>query len=309
MKTCKNCGASINDDSRFCTQCGADTFADGAQEEPAVVAEATAEPETDNAAAPTATEAPAEAEEESTVSAGEYYQPPTENASSTTSAYTYTVPVDQQPVGKGKKKGRVWAIILSVIVVLGIVIRFGLGALGIIGDVVSNSATLSKGMETSTAYINSSINLKIDATKGGMSVLTDAQKRDYFGIDPNDYETFLYDEQTDEYMYVMIAEGNLVEATTNMSKFVTEIAEYIYEGEENYKISDTYEREIAGNTFTCVDISQEVKDAYYGDYYLEQTLCFVKDATMFLEISITTYPEESGNHPQDIINTYIGANK
>ena len=309
MKTCKNCGASINEDSRFCTQCGADTFADNAEEQTAVFAEASAEPETDQPAPAQSEGSYYQPENAETVSGGEYYQPATDTAanSGNASTYTYAVPTDQTPVGKGKKgKGRTWAIIGSVIVVLIFVVRIGLGALGIIGGVASNISSISEGYETSTAYINSSINLKIDTTKGGMSVLSDSEKREYFNIDPSTYETFIYDMDTDEYIYVMLAEGSLAESATNMKKFAKEIAEYVYEGESNYEIGDTYELEISGKTFTCVDITQTVEnDPYYGTYVSEQTLCFIKSATMFLEISITTYPEETGNHAQDIINQYF----
>lgn len=301
MKTCKNCGASINEDSRFCTQCGADTFADNAEEQTAVVTEASAELETDVPVS----ESPVS---DSTVSSGEYYQPAADTtaASAGASTYTYAVPTDQTPVGKGKKKTGVWAIIAVVIVVLGILVRVGFGALGIFGDVADKLSLISEGYETSTAYINSSINLKIDASKGGMTVLSDSEKRDYFGIDPSTYETFIYDMDTDEYIYVMIAAGSLAESAQNMKSFAKEIAEYVYEGESNYKIGDAYELEIAGNKFTCVDIVQTVEDdPYYGTYVSEQTLCFIKSTTTFLEISITTYPEETGNHAQDIINQYF----
>lgn len=308
MKTCKNCGASINDDSRFCTQCGADTFADNAEEQTAVVAEASAQPETDQPAPAQSEEGYYQPESNDTVSGGEYYQPAadTATASGSTSAYTYAVPADQTPVGKGKKKRSVWAIVAAVIIVVGILVRVGLGALGLFGEVASNISSISEGYETANAYINSSINLKIDASKGGMEVLSDTEKRDYFGIDPGSYETFIYDMDTDEYVYVMIAEGSLAESTQNMKKFAKEIAEYVYEGQSNYTIGEAYELEITGHTFTCVDVVQTVEDdPYYGTYVSEQTLCFIRNTTMFLEISITTYPEETGNHAQDIINQYF----
>lgn len=299
MKTCKNCGASINEDSRFCTQCGADTFESGVEETAAPV-EASVEPETENTVIEQ-TDAP--------IQSGEVYYQPADGTteSSTASAYTYAVPTDQTPVGKGKKgSGRIWAIIAAVIVILGIVVRVGLGALGIFGDVAGKLATISKGYETPDAYINSSINLKIDASKGGMDVLNDSEKREYFGIDPDSYETFIYDYETDEYIYVMIAEGSLAESAQSMKSFAKEIAEYVYEDETNYTIGDAYELEIAGNKFTCVDVTQTVEDdPYYGTYYLEQTFCFIKSSTVFMEISITTYPEETGNHAQDIIEQYF----
>ena len=313
MKTCKNCGASINEDSRFCTQCGADTFESGAEEQTVVNAEASAQPETDHAAAPAQSgEVYYQPEGENTVSGGEYYQPATDTAAASGSAntYTYAVPTDQTPVGKGKKKKSVWAIIVAVIIVLGIVVRVGLGALGIFGEVADKISKISEGYETSTAYINSSMNLKIDASKGGLQVLTDSEKKDYFSLNADDYETFLYDFDTDECVYVMIAQGNLAESAQNIKSFVKEVAEYIYEGESNYKIGEIYERDIAGNTFTCVDITQTVEDdPYYGTYQLEQTLCFVKNTTMFLEISITAYPEETGRHTKDIIDMYFTTNE
>ena len=309
MKTCKNCGASVNEDSRFCTQCGADTFADGAEEQTTVLTEASAQPETDQGGE---YYQPAAEQTAAPDQSGEVYYQPAEGSidSSPASSYTYAVPVDQEPVGKGKKKkGGVWAVIAAVIVILGIVVRVGLGALGIFGDVADKLSTISEGYETPSAYINSSINLKIDTSKGGMEVLTDSEKKDYFGIDPDNYETFIYDYDTDEYLYVMIAEGSLAESAQNMKSFAKEIAEYVYEGQTNYTVGEAYEREIAGRTFTCVDVSQTVEDdPYYGTYYLEQTFCFIKSATVFLEISVTTYPEESGHHPQDIIDLYISEN-
>lgn len=307
MKTCKNCGASINDDSRFCTQCGADTFEQEAQEETAVIAEASAQPATDSNVNSGEYYQP-EAQAEAPAQSGEvYYQPVDGNAeNSTASTYTYAVPTDQVPVGKGKKgKGRVWAIIAAVIVILGIVIRVGLGALGIFGEVADKLSSISEGFETSTSYVNSSIDLTIDTTKGGMKILSDYDQEYVFGIDPDDYETFIYDYDTDEYIYVMMAEGNLAEAAQNMKSFVADIAKSLYANQTNYEIGDVYERDIAGNTYTCVDISQTVNDPGYGTYYLEQTLCFIKSSTMFLEISITVYPEETGNHAQDIIDRYF----
>lgn len=291
----------MNEDSRFCTQCGADTFESGV-EETAVLTEATAQPEAENTASEQ-TAAPAQS--------GEVYYQPAEGTAegSTASSYTYAVPTDQVPVGKGKKgKGRVWAIIASVIVVLGIVVRVGLGALGLFGEVADKLSSISEGYETSTSYINSSLNLKIDASKGGMEVLSDSEQRDYFGIDPSSYDTFIYDYDTDEYIYVMIAEGSLSESAQSMKSFAKDIAEYVYEGQTNYEIGDTYELNIAGNKFTCIDITQTVEDDYYGTYYSEQTLCFIKSATTFLEISITAYPEETGRHTKDLIDMYIGTN-
>ena len=139
-----------------------------------------------------------------------------------------------------------------------------------------------------------------------MDVLTDTEKKDWFGINPDDYETFIYDSETDEYIYVMIAEGSLAESAQSMKSFAKEIAEYVYEGESNYTIGDAYELDIAGNTFTCIDVSQTVEDdPYYGTYYLEQTFCFLKSTTVFMEISITAYPEETGNHAKDIIDQYF----
>lgn len=310
MKTCKNCGASINDDSRFCTSCGADTFEQAAEEQTVVNAEASAQPETDGSVSGGEYYQP-EAEQTAAAQSGEvYYQPVDGTAeSSTASAYTYTAPADQVPIGKGKKgKGRIGAIIAVVIVILGIVLRIGIKALDYIdiGDVASNLSSISKGYETPDAYINSSVNLKIDASKGGMDVLTDTEKKDWFGINPDDYETFIYDSETDEYIYVMIAEGSLAESAQSMKSFAKEIAEYVYEGESNYKIGDAYELDIAGNTFTCIDVSQTVEDdPYYGTYYLEQTFCFLKSTTVFMEISITAYPEETGNHAKDIIDQYF----
>lgn len=323
MKTCKNCGASINEDSRFCTQCGADTFAETAQDQSEAFAEASAQPATDipvdgeeyyrpEGGTPVSDGDYYQPENSAPVSGGDYYQPvgDTNAAPGSTSTYTYAVPTDQTPVGKGKKKHSVWAIIVAVVIVLGVIVRVGIGALGLFGDVAGNLSTISEGYETSTAYINSSINLKIDASKGGMTVLSDSEKKDYFNINPDSYETFIYDMDTDEYIYVMIAEGSLAESAQSISKFAKEIAEYVYEGESNYTIGDTYELEIAGNKFTCVDVAQTVEDdPYYGTYHSEQTFCFIKNATTFLEISITTYPEETGNHAKDIIDQYFSTAK
>lgn len=311
MKTCKNCGASMNDDSRFCTSCGADTFEVGAEAQTEVLTEASVQPETDSTVSGGEYYQPAPEQTETTAQSGEvYYQPVGGTTESgTASTYTYTAPANQVPVGKGKKgKGRVWAIIASVIVILGIVIRFGLGALGLFGDVAGKLSSISEGYETSTSYINSSLNLKIDASKGGMEVLSDSEKRDVFGIDPDDYETFIYDFDTDEYIYVMIAEGSLAESAQNLKSFAKEIAEYIYEDESNYEVGEAYELDIAGNKFICVDISQTVEDPYYGTYYLEQTLCFIKSTTTFMEISITAYPEETGRDTRDLINMYFSTN-
>lgn len=312
MKTCKNCGASINDDSRFCTNCGADTFEGVAEEQTAVLSEAVAQPATDSDVSGGEYYQPAAEQTEPAPQSGEVYYQPAESTADgdATSSYTYAVPTDQVPVGKGSKKGRlgrIGAIILSVIVIVGVILfKVGLKALDYIdiGDVASSLSSISEGYETSTSYINSSANFTIDSSKGGMKVLSSEEKRYYFGDDGDNYETFLYDETTGEYIYVMIAEGNISESAQKMDKFVLDIAEYIYEGETGYKIGDVYEREIAGNTYTCVDISQTATDSY-GTYYLEQTLCFVRSSNVFLEISITTYPEETGNHSQDLIDQYI----
>lgn len=295
MKTCKNCGASINDDSRFCTQCGADTFDGVTEEQTAVLSEASAQPATD-----------------SDVSGGEYYQPAEGTADGdATSSYTYAVPTDQVPVGKGSKKGRlgrIGAIILSVIVIVGVILfKVGLKALDYIdiGDVASSLSSISDGYETASSYINSSVNFTIDSSKGGLEILSDEDKKYYFADSADSYETYLYDFDTDECIYVMIAEGSVSESTQKIKDFVKDFVEYVYEGETDCNIGDVYERDIAGNTYTCVDVTQTVNDPNYGTYYLEQTLCFVKSSNVFLEISVTAYPEETGRHTKDLIDQYI----
>lgn len=315
MKTCKNCGASINDDSRFCTQCGADTFEGAAEEQTAVLSEPSAQPATDSGVSGGEYYQPAAAQAEPADQSGEVYYQPAESSteSSAASAYTYTVPTDQVPVGKGKKKGRfgrVGAIILSVIIVVGaILVKVGIRALDYIdlGDVASSLSSISEGYENEslTAYINASVNFTIDSTKGGMEILSDEAKYHYFGDNSDIYETYLYDFDTDEGIYVMMAEGTVAESATNLKSFAKEIAESIYEGESNVKFGDVYELEIAGNKYTCIDITQTVEDDYYGSYVTEQTLCFIKSTNVFLEISVTAFPEETGRNTKDLIDQYI----
>lgn len=310
MKTCKNCGASINDDARFCTNCGADTFAGADEERTAVLSEASAEPATDNTVSGGEYYQPEAAQTESAEQSGAYYQPAGSNAESdTSSAYTYAVPTDQVPVGKGKKsKGRIGAIILSVVIIIGVILfKIGVRVLDYVdfGDVASSLSTISEGYETSTAYINSSINLTIDSSKGGMDLFSAEEKEYYLGDSANSYETYLYDFDTNESIRVLMATGNLADSTVNMKKKVAELVEDIYEDDTACKISDVYERKIAGNTYTCVDVSETVNDPDYGTYYIEQSLCFIRSSTVFLEIVIDAYPEETGRHPQDLIDQYF----
>ena len=309
MKTCKNCGASINDDSRFCTQCGADTFESGAVEETVVNVEASAQPETDN------TEIPAQGGEyynpegDNTVGGGEYYQPATADASGSASSYTYTVPADQEPVGKGKKKGRVWAIVLAVIIVLGFIGRFGLKIADIVFDVLDNKTSISDGSVSLSGYTNDSLNLNIDVSGSNFKIASEDELSSYFNVNPDDYETVIYNYSTGEILAVCIFKGSATEIAQSVEEFARAEAEYYYKNETNYKISDVYEREIAGKTYTCVDISQAVEDEEYGDYYTEETLCIIKDGSTFVEIQIVTYPEETGRNAQNIIDQYFKAIK
>lgn len=301
MKTCKNCGTPNSDDAKFCLRCGGNTFEESIGEQTTVLNETPAQPVAD-----------------STVNSGEYYNPANQTVTTPNgdvyyqpsygtaegnmaNPYAYTIPMDQTSAGKSKKgKGKVWAIIAAVVVVLGVIIGFG----------ASYQSPITEGYETPNVYINPSINLKIDANKGDMYILSDSEKKNYLGIESDEYETFLYDYDTDEFIYVVFAEGNLSEATQNLKSLVEEMGEILYEGETNYEVGSAYELEIAGNTFTCVDISQTVEnDPDYGTYNLVQTLCFVRHSTTFLEISVTVYPDETGHSTKDLIDMYISENE
>lgn len=304
MKTCKNCGASINDDSRFCTQCGADTFADGAGEQTAVLTEASAQPATDSNVSGGECYQPATGQTAASDRSGEvYYQPAGGTTESgTVSSYTYAAPADQVPVGNAKKgKGRVWAIIAAVVVILGIV---GFVALGLFGENDDKPSSISKGYETSTAYINSSIDLMIDTSKGDMELMSDEYKN-YYGVSEDDFETFICDMDTGDYIFIDIFEGTFYETSQDMKDFTKETMEYWYGEDESLVIGDVYEREIGGKTYTCADVSQTKSDYSNNVYAWDTATCFLREGSTFFEIEITVYPDESTNTIDSIISTYF----
>lgn len=294
MKTCKNCGASINDDSRFCTNCGADTFESGAEEQTTVLTEASVQPETDTAAAP---------EQSGEV----YYQPVGETTESTASTYTYTASADQRPIGNGKKKKPVGLIIVIVVIILGIA-GAALSSSGLFGG--SKGDKISEGsVASSTEYVNDSLNLKIDLSGSNFETVSDRDMRSTFNLDPDLYETLIYDYTTGEMIVVFLFEGNADEVAQDIKEFTHDEAEYYYENQSNYTIGDVYEQNIGGKTYTCVDIGQNVENATYGDYYLEETLCVLRSGSTFIEIEIITYPEETGNDGQKLIDQFFKAAK
>lgn len=277
MKICKKCGALINDDARFCTRCGTDTTEN---------AEPSAQPQTEYY--------------EPANNGDVYYQPGNDSSNGNTDTYQSQPTVYQQPTPK-KGKFPVW--IIAVIVVAAISAVAAVGSANLFGK-TDGKVSISEGYDTETEYINTSLNLKIDSSKGPMEIMSD-QYRDYYGASESGIESFIADMESGENIYIRILEGSFYETNQDIKAFTKETIEYWYEEYPNAVISDVYEREIAGITYTCADVSETVSDYEYGDYYLETTICFLKDGSTFFEIDITTYPEETGNNTDSIIKTYI----
>lgn len=295
MKICKSCGALINDDARFCTRCGADNMAeiDNASQ-PVVNPEPSAQPQANFQPAANDDDVYYHPDNDFSNPAANAYQPPVYQQPA------YAQPMYGQPAPK-KKKFPVWIIIVIAVVVFGGI--FAIGGLALIGASMDdpNAITeISAGYETSTEYINTSVNLWIDTTKGNFEIMTDEYKEYYESTD-EDVETFIGDWDTGDYIFVAILEGSFYEASQDMDEFVEETMEYWYGDDEDIIIGDVYERVIAGKTFTCADVSQ-VGSSY--DRW-DTTTCFIREGSTFFEIEITVYPDDSSNTIDSIINTYI----
>lgn len=303
MKICKNCGAQVNDDSRFCTKCGADTMAGG---DDSALTEASAAPLTDE-------RPPAVSADQS----GVYYQPPTENGGKSeaepTTPYSYGAtseyhyegePVPQKPA---KKRLPVWSIILIVIAAIGIVIRIGLFVLDFVDvDTVIPSA-ISDGEVSEGVYINNDLGIKADFSDPSKMALMNDEELKFYGFTDGDveYEFVAYDKSTGETLSAYIVEGSVSEAMMSMDEFVSQTVEYAFDDDENCEISEIFEKEIAGKTFTCAKVSQTVQEEGYEPYYMEQTLCIIREGKSFFELLFTIYPEETGSEVDDMTATYF----
>lgn len=310
MKFCKDCGAPMNDDSRFCTRCGADNMtAAESDSQTTVNAEPSAQPRTDyqpNANSDNVYYQP------NANNDNVYYQPKNDFSNGAPNAYPYQQPpIYQQPAPK-KKKFPVWAIIIIVLVVL--FVLGGLFAVGgayiltgrIIGSGEESETVyeIYSGYETYTEYINSSVNLRIDSSMGDLEIMSD-EYREYYDTSEGEFETFICDPITGDYIYVEILEGSYYESTQSMEDFVRETMEYWYGDDEDITIGDVYEREIAGVTYTCADVSKFVVN-YDSEYYAwDTTTCFVRSGSTFFEIEITVYPYDSYETIDSMINTYF----
>lgn len=294
MKICKSCGALINDDARFCTRCGADNVADVENASQTTVnAEPSAQPQTDYQTAASNDDV--------------YYQPSNDYSNGTPNTYPYQQPtVYQQPTPK-KKKFPAWIIVFIVLVVIGGLAAVGSSALKGESDGGSSTGTNSKisaGYNTATEYINSSVNIKIDAAKGDFELMSD-EYGEYYGVSEDEFETYICDMDTGDYIYVEILEGNFYDANQDMKKFTEETMEYWYGDDEEIVIGEAYEREIAGKIYTCADVSRTKSDPANNIYAWDTTTCFLREGSTFFEIEITVYPNESSNTIDSIINTYI----
>lgn len=322
MKNCKTCGNQMGDDARFCTSCGADNGAAEPQQE--------YQPNTDYQPQPDTTAIP---NNNQPMGDGTYYQPGNNYAAAPDSQFQqppYQQMPYQQPPQKKKISGCGIALIVVGAIVALIIIAFI--ALTIFGykildkypdilddpegfyeeflgdydyDYDTDTDNFFYGAEDSATYVNYSANLYIDITDSSMMPASYTEKRSYFGENADNVETFMYDPDTGESILVMLLQGSDEEAKEDLSSFVREIAESVFEGVADYKISDPYTRTIAGNEYTCID----AEDLFvYDDSSTTAevyTFCFMKKGTQFFEIQFIAYPEETGNTADTMIADYI----
>ena len=323
MKTCSKCGNQMNDDSRFCTQCGYDTMQENQE---------SVNPNP-------APEYNTNVYQNNTQANGIYYQPGnnyTNNSTDSSGQYasgganysaqyanSNAMPYNGGIPTKEKKKMPVWKkLLIALAVIFGIVIisfiaLFCLGLSVADDDAVdsilngtfdpdSESASLFEpGYIDGDSYINESANLKMfppDSSWIFMSAEETAEDYDA-EIDPETgrvhldiyyLEAEMVNEDNGSNILISIIEGDAASALMSVestAKYIAESnAESCRRDGDTCTVSETYDMTVAGESYTCIDLVSYNVDEY-GTYSISQTFCYRKAGSDFIEIQLTTSPD------------------
>ncbi|MDE5995849.1 MAG: zinc ribbon domain-containing protein [Eubacterium sp.] len=279
MKNCKNCNAEINDDAKFCTSCGA-------EQDDVVTAESPVN-ETFSAA-------PAES-----VNSNVYFTLGTDPQPAAFYNGAASAVAGNAAPPKKKNGLKIVIAVIAILVVAGIAF-VAKGAL-------SGGSSIEPGHVDGNAYINSSVDLKINCPDG-WKIVTGAELAESIGgtVDANGrvasdggyYDCMLINDIGDN-IIVMTIDGNIVDAAMSEDDFIKSLAASFA---SNGKVGQPYKTTIGGNTYNCVDTSSVSEGVA-----VDQTIFVIKEGKQYFDVLITTFPEYSEETASKLIEANFTA--
>ncbi len=327
MKICKLCGTKLEDDVRFCFNCGADTTHKGAVE----TVDSDSYKEADARQTRQTNTVPRQPSFQSNTIPPQqenvYYQPSDSNSAQGGDA-PYRLPYSAHVyTEKKKRKLPAWAIILIVLACLFVLFIAGIIALGSFGfnqvmkenpnfltnikeyisDEASDGESITGGVVNGDTYTNDSVGLAIDVTGSRYRFLNSDEVKDVMEEQADYTEFIFFDETSQENIMGLIVEGSISDVIKDEKVLVREMAEYIFEDSDYpYEIGDAYTMTISGKEFSCIDISQTIDDDEIEvPFTTVMTLCIYKEGSSFYELQFTLYPEETGADAESIVKEYF----